>query len=112
MTKPKQSVTERQQYWLDHIKAADASDGSLVEYAAAHDLKVKDLYQWKTMLSRRGLLAGRTGKRAFVSVAARPVSVSPTSCTITLRNGVRLQFAGALDAATLGQILSAAGALP
>ena len=36
-------LTERQQYCLNHIRAAS---GTLVEYANAHDLKVKDLYQW------------------------------------------------------------------
>ncbi len=37
-------ITERQQYWLDHIRAADAFDGTLVEYAKAEGMKVKDLY--------------------------------------------------------------------
>ncbi len=50
-------ITERQQYWLDHIRAADAFDGTLVEYAKAEGLKVKDLYQWKTVLIRRGFVA-------------------------------------------------------
>ncbi len=50
-------ITERQQYWLDHIRAADAFDGSLVEYAKAEGMKVKDLYQWKTVLIRRGFVA-------------------------------------------------------
>ncbi len=36
MPKPKPPITERQQQWLDHINAADASEGSLVAYAAAH----------------------------------------------------------------------------
>lgn len=110
MAKRRSEITERQQAWLDHIKAADASDGSLVAYAAAHDLKVKDLYQWKTALARRGLLPGKTRKPAFVPVARRSSSL-PTSCSITLRNGVRVQFAGDLDAAMLGQILSAANAV-
>jgi hypothetical protein len=29
----------------NHIRAADGRKGALVEYAIAHDLKVKDLYQ-------------------------------------------------------------------
>ena len=39
-------LTGRQQYCLDHIRAASATNGTAVEYANAHDLKVKDLYQW------------------------------------------------------------------
>ncbi len=38
-------IIERQHYYLNHIRAADARKGTLVEYANAHDLKVKDLYQ-------------------------------------------------------------------
>lgn len=111
MAKAKQPITELQQFWLDHIKAADASNDSRVAYAAAHDLKVKHLYQWKTALRRVGLLPTPTRKPSFVPVATRPAPVPPTSCSITLPNGVRLQFAGDLDAALLSQLLSAAHSL-
>jgi len=43
-TKP---ITKRQHYWLDHLINAASTDGSLVAYARAHDLKPKDLYLWK-----------------------------------------------------------------
>lgn len=108
MAQPTTQITERQQYWLEHIKAADASDGSLVAYAASHDLKVKDLYQWKTALARRGLLPGKAVKPAFVPVAACP---APASCSLTLPNGVRLTFSGSLEAGLLQEILAAASAL-
>ena len=39
-------ITERQQYWLNDFRAADARKGTPVEYANAHELKIKDLYQW------------------------------------------------------------------
>ena len=110
MAKPKQSVTDRQQFWLDHIKTADASAGSLVAYAAAHELQVRDLYQWKTRLNRCGLLPGKARRSSFVPVTTASAT-APTTCSITLPNGVRLQFAGNLDATTLGQLLSAASAL-
>ena len=38
-------ITERQQYCLNHVRAADARDGTSVEHVNAHDLIVKDLYQ-------------------------------------------------------------------
>jgi hypothetical protein len=50
-------ITERLQYWLDHIRVAEAFDGPLVENAKAEGMKVKDLYQWKTILIRRGFVA-------------------------------------------------------
>ena len=38
--------TNNQLYCLNHIRATDASKGTPVEYANAHNLKVKDLDQW------------------------------------------------------------------
>lgn len=38
-------ITERHQYWLDHIKAADGSESARVEHARTYKLKVKVLYQ-------------------------------------------------------------------
>jgi hypothetical protein len=34
-------ITERQQFWLDHIQAADAFDGSIADYARSEGLKPK-----------------------------------------------------------------------
>jgi hypothetical protein len=63
------TITLRQQYWLDRIKSADASDGTLVDFAKAQGLKVKDLYRWKTVLARRGVIAGKADKpSAFIPV--------------------------------------------
>lgn len=109
MTEATAGITERQQYWLDHIKAATASDGTMADYAARHELKVGVLYEWKRKLRRLGLLPGKAPKPAFVPVSSLPVA--STSCSILLPNGVRLQLAGDLDATTLGQLLSAAHSL-
>lgn len=35
---PLAQITERQQYWRDHVLAAAAYHGSIVEYAAANSL--------------------------------------------------------------------------
>jgi len=56
-------------------------------------LKVKDLYQWKTALSRRGFLPEKKLKTTFVPVATEPATASPTSCNVTLPNGVRINYA-------------------
>ena len=37
-------ITERQQYWLDHINAAYAYDGSVADYARSECLTPKELY--------------------------------------------------------------------
>ena len=109
MAKGKVSITERQQYWLDHVKAAAAFEGTMAEYATRHELKVGVLYEWKRKLRRLGLLPGKAPRPAFVAVNSPPVPSS--SCNVVLRNGVRVQFSGDLDAQALGEILSAAHSL-
>ena len=111
MARPKKTITKRQQHWLDHIRAAETSADTLVAYAATHKLKVKDLYQWKTALTRRGFLSENKPKAAFVPVTSAPANKSPTRCDVTLPNGVRLHFTGALDSASLSEIMTAASRL-
>lgn len=50
------SISKRQTYWRDHVLAAAAFNGTIVEYATLHNLKTKDIYQWKTALTKRGFL--------------------------------------------------------
>jgi hypothetical protein len=117
MSEPKTPLTKRQRYWLRHINAADASHGTLVAYAKDHKLKVRDLYQWKTALGRRGLLPGKREKPAGSSfVSVKPTSPLPplsaeSQCTVTLPNGVRLDFTGALGPESLHDLLQAASRL-
>ena len=86
-------ITERQRYWLDHLRAADAFDGSIADYARSEGLKPKELYLWKGILARRGLLADRPPENSggFVRVIApsRPFGMS-----LVLPNGVRLEWHG------------------
>ncbi len=110
MSKRKRDLTERERTWLKHIEAAAASGGTLAAYATANGLEVKHLSPWKTALRRRGVLPDKR-RSAFVPVATPAARTSPTSCSITLPNGVRVQIAGELGATKLGQILSAANAL-
>jgi hypothetical protein len=100
------SITERQQYWLNHLKAADAADISLVQYAEANELKVKDLYQWKTSLTKRGFWASSASK--FIAVKAKP---SSAVCSMVLPNGIRLEFQGALSPDLIKTMVSSASQL-
>ena len=111
MARSKKTITKRQQHWLDHIRAAETSADTLVAYAAAHKLKVKDLYQWKTALTRRGFLPEKKPKPAFVPVATAPAKDCPTRCDVTLSNGVRVQITGNLDSVSLREIMTAASLL-
>ena len=76
----KAQITERQQYWRDHVLAAAKHDGSIVEYAAANNLKTKDLYQWKTSLTKRGFLPMQDPESTpqFTEVKLTSVAASTT----------------------------------
>ena len=81
-------ITERQQHWLDHIQAAETFDGSIADYARSEGLKPKELYQWKTLLSKRGLLndaAAAATDTGFVRVIA---PARPLGMSLVLPNGV------------------------
>lgn len=90
MQKP---LTAKQQFWFDHISAAQRSGQSLSDYAAAHQLNLKALYNWRWTFSKRDLRVP-TKKTAFIKVL--PPSCMPTSTSApiiaTLPNGVQLQF--------------------
>jgi len=38
------TLTERQQYWLKHIRACDAAGQTTINYAKAHGINVKSMY--------------------------------------------------------------------
>ncbi len=103
---PIKPISQRQRYWLDHLTTAATSGGSLVDYAAAHQLKAKHLYGWKTRLIIAGHLPDtRKGKKCgFVPVTSVG---SNTSATLVMPNGFRLELQGAVDRALLQDLMSA-----
>jgi cytolysin (calcineurin-like family phosphatase) len=83
------ALTEKQAFWKRHLEAAHSYEGSLADYARAHDLSAKKLYSYKTRIRKREAAAEISTE--FVKVRAEAVaSLSPV--TVTLPNGVRLTF--------------------
>jgi hypothetical protein len=101
-------ITERQQYWLDQIQSADAFDGTLVEYVRNEGLKVKDLYQWKTLLTRRDFIASKSKPKAFIPVQK---TANSAQAVLVLPNGVRIELTGCIDAGTVKALAAAASDL-
>jgi len=93
-------ITERQRFWRDHVLAASASGGTIVEYAKANNLKTKDIYQWKSSLTKRGLLKNgkteKTNPTDFVVVAPvsakQPKAEESIKLRLTLNCGTQLEF--------------------
>ncbi len=84
------SLTERQRFWLEHIRACGS--GSLKAYATAHELDIGALYEAKSRLKRKGALDSAPAPR-FVRVQCDAPEASPAVCRIHLRNGTLVEVA-------------------
>jgi len=118
---PPAGLTERQQYWLDHITRCDAAGSSTKEYAAAHDLSVQAMYSARRDLVERGALlpGGRGVCAAPRSRFSRVVrsgrdagSAADLTVQLQLRNGTVVGLTGPLDAEALQLVLRTAADLP
>ncbi len=135
--KAERAITERQRYWLGHVRAADTSEESTVAYARAQGLKVKDLYQWKTKLIQLKLYrpGGALTSSSFVPVKAKaaskpdiPVSdasagfasvqsVVPTAsnaanglspCALVFPSGLRFEFGESVSSDVIRSVIASA----
>ncbi len=101
------ALTEKQQYWANHLQQADAFDGSMADYAKSQGLLPKVLYQWRGLLRQRGILpvpAAPTFTELTTSEGAQ------ASCTLTLTLGsAQLQFDRLPDEAWLARLIAAHG---
>ena len=102
------NLTERQQYWLEHILACEDSGKSVTTYAAEHGFHVGAMYAGKKMLVRKGVLP-RTRHSRFQRVQTA-VTVD-NRWRIQLPNGVSVDFSGTVDAGTLSTVLTTAAHL-
>ena len=87
------NLTDRQRYWLEHIRACEQSGQSLKGYAAEHDLDIGALYEAKSKLKRKGLVSPADNQARFVRVEPSRVAASmPPVCRVHLRNGTVMEL--------------------
>lgn len=103
------ALTERQQYWLKHIRACEGAGQGMKTYARAQDLDIKSLYSWKKALVKKGVLPRTRPTRFQQAQVVAPAVISEWQ--ITLPNGVSVAFAGEVDTVTLTTILNTAATL-
>ncbi len=102
-------LTERQRYWLEHIRACEASGKSVTAYAAEHGFRVGAMYAGKKALVRKDVLPG-TAQRHFQRVQTAAVG-SDSEWRIRLPNGVSVDFSGTVEAGSLSTVLKTAADL-
>ena len=102
------SLTERQQYWLKHLRACEAAGKTTIDYARAHGINVRTLYSARKALAEKGTLPSPQAIR-FQKVQTS--TSQDGSWRIQLPNGVVVAFGGEFDASTLSRVLGAAASL-
>lgn len=98
------SLTEHQRKWLGRLQACEASGKSFTEYAAEHGFPVRELYDAKKILVKKGVLP-RTLKKRFQRVQTVMVPAD-TKWRIQLPNGVSVEFSGTVDGGSLSSVLT------
>ncbi len=105
------SLTERQQYWLKHLRACEAAGKTTIDYARTHGINVKTLYSARKALAEKGTLPRPQATRFQKVQTAISLSSTEGSWRIQLPNGVMVAFGGEFDASTLSLVLSTAASL-
>ena len=103
------ALTERQRYWLEQVRACEASGKTVAEYAAEQGISAQALYAGKKLLVRKGVLP-RTRPLRFqrVQVAGIPAG---SEWRIQLPNGVSVFCSGEVNAGVLATVLTTAAAV-
>ena len=106
-------LTERQRFWLRHLRACEVSGQTSIDYAKAHGLKVKALYAARKALAEKGALPpGPPPVNGFqrVQVVDNP-RAGERQWHVQLPNGLTVSFDGKVDAGTLSLVLTTAAAV-
>ena len=72
----------------------EAFDGSIADYARSEGLTPKELYSWKGILARRGLLSVPAADEASAGFVRVIAPARPLGMSLVLPNGVRLEWHG------------------
>ena len=93
------ALTDRQQYWLGHLRAAIENGEALSAYARRQGLSVAALHQAKKVLKAMGAMEGsinQTRARTEVSSPFVAVKIEPARasvvCELTHASGWTLKF--------------------
>ena len=87
-------LTERQAYWLKHLRACEASGLTAKAYAKQHRLSIQALYQTKKDLRRRKALAPPRKRPSvtFARVHAAASAAREGSWRIRFPNGALIEL--------------------
>ena len=101
------TLTEKQQYWSEHLQKAEAFDGSVADYARQQGLSPQHLYQWRSELRKRE--SKQSDDRA-VFTEVKQSAYHSRSQTISVQLGrAHIIFSSLPDAQWLARLIVAHG---
>ncbi len=86
-------LSERQRYWLKHLRAADGKGEPLKHYAARLGLSESSLYESKRRLRELGVIAPAAPRRAGSPGPARFARVAVSDAPVASRSQLRVRLA-------------------
>lgn len=103
-------LTKKQNYWLEQIKKAQASELSISGYARANQLNPQQLYQYQHLLRMKGVLLAEDKKPRFQKLMIQePINQSlakPGMVNLYFTNGLRLEFSSTVSAAGIAALVT------
>ena len=85
-----------ERFWLDHLKAIDASGLTTKAYGEQHNLSVKKLYEWRKKFRTQGVSAmpasGQGVGNPFVAIQVKPVSSEAVAHCVVQFGSLRLEL--------------------
>ncbi len=108
--KVESDLTERQRYWLRHLRAAERAGGPLKTYAERLGLSEHSMYEAKCRLRVLGVIAPaarrKTAAPRFTRVTVAPgESASVTSLRVRLSSGAVLEWSEAPQGDALRELV-------
>lgn len=105
------TLTDRQQFWLKHLRACDAAGQTTIDYARAHGINVKSMYSARKELAEKGTLPCPHPSRFQKAQVVGTSQSLDSQWQVRLPNGAVVAFSGTADAATLALVLNTTAAL-
>ena len=103
-----EALSEREQQMLEHLQQAQVLGVSLSEYASAYGVGLKDLYNGKAQLVRKGAWISKpTAEKAggFIPVEITAPASGGGACRIVHASGWTIECASLPDAAWVTALL-------
>jgi len=80
------------EFWAAHVASSKLEAIPASEYARRHGLPVKSLYYWRRKLKQSDTSDALQPAGKFVALRIAPGGFRPSSCTLALPSGLRLEM--------------------